>query len=81
MSWEEVFKYLICIGFLWNYTHWVMHGESTFHASPSMSDQDHENEVALNDVEDLLNDMVRSVQSEAGSEEPNVEASKFYKLV
>ncbi|CAN1179435.1 hypothetical protein LINPERHAP2_LOCUS34191, partial [Linum perenne] len=81
MSREEVFEHLICIGFLQNYTHWVMHGESAFHASPSMSNQDHDNEVPRNDMEDLLNDMVRSVQSEAGPEEPNVEALKFYKLV
>ncbi|CAN1129852.1 hypothetical protein LINPERHAP2_LOCUS5479 [Linum perenne] len=81
MSRKDAFEHLICVGFVKNYTHWVLHGESSFHASSSMPNEDHENVGINNDVEDLLNDMARSVQPEAHTEEPNADALKFYKLV
>ncbi|CAN1279803.1 hypothetical protein LINPERPRIM_LOCUS17173, partial [Linum perenne] len=81
MTRADVFEHLICDGFVRNYTHWVLHGESSFHASSSMPNEDHENGGINHDVENLLNDMAMNVQPEAHTEEPNADALKFYKLV
>ncbi|CAN0905483.1 hypothetical protein LINGRAHAP2_LOCUS23699 [Linum grandiflorum] len=78
----DVNHHLICCRFVRNYTRWVLHGESSFHAQPSMDDGlEQHYEGGSSDIEDLLDDMVTGNESLATAEEPNPEAEKFFKLV
>ncbi|CAN1757493.1 hypothetical protein LINPERHAP1_LOCUS6538 [Linum perenne] len=78
---EDVIDHLIFSGFVRNYTHWVLHGESSFHAPPSMDCEEQHYEGAYSDMQDMLNDFVTSNESLSSTEDPNSEALQFYKLV
>ncbi|CAN1180949.1 hypothetical protein LINPERHAP2_LOCUS35056 [Linum perenne] len=78
---EDVIDHLIFSGFVRNYTHWVLHGESSFHAPPSMDCEEQHYEGAYSDMQDMLNDFVTSNESLSSTEDPNSEALQFFKLV